>query len=769
MKRRIITILLAIVGLMGQEILAQNVLADFESGSTGRLRIGTDYDSNLFSAVPRVRNNPSKTGINTSEKCVTATNVPDAGWWKNFLILSLKQPVTITDDNRILSLLAYRSIQPKDMRIGFNTYEESGQLYQGKLSSDGEWERISLDLTNFKGETLKSIYIILSCNWSSPTSGWGNATYCFDDITLSEGETLPTANVTIDTSIKGQTIQGFGSSDCWTAEYVSDYFSEKEKTKAAKWLFSSETDVSGNPEGIGLSFWRVNIGAGSASQGADSNIEEETHRTECFLNEDGTYDWTRCDGQQWFMRQAKEYGVEHFVLFSNSPPIYYTKTGKANTNGQTLSCNLKTNCFDDFADFLATTAQHFADEGYNITYISPVNEPQYDWKDSQEGAPWDNKDIRKLVSELDRRIRSRQLSTKILIPEAGSWYNLYGGTNAHANNQMDAFFKSSNQTTFVGTLPSVAKAMSGHSYWTVGTNVTLKEVRERVRAEAEKYGVEVMQTEWSMLDDAPSEEAGFTGSYGTATKMDIALYMGKVIYSDLAYGNMTGWSYWTAFSQEKWGHKNRFHLIRLNATTDTSEESNADIKKGGILTADKNLWVLGNYCRFIRPGYQRVEVEGADELNALMGSAWLSPDAETLVAVFVNMDKGSRKLSLTLSGFEAEETNVFVTDKNHDLQLDPDQKDAANLKLPSRSVVTVVMSPATDPNGIQPINNGQMVNDKWLNSKCYDLSGREVSAEANSSLFSDSLEPRRSFNERSTLHPSLKKGIYIQNGKKILY
>ena len=752
MKRQIPTILLALLfGILStqaatvasetdteQESQTQNLLADFENGSTGKLRINTNYDSSLFSATPRVRTNPSKTGINVSNRCITATNVADAGWWKNFLILDLKEPVTITDDNRILTLLAYRSIQPKDMRIGFNTYEEKGMLFQGKLSTDGEWERISLDMSNFMGETLKSIYIILSCNWSDPTSGWGKADYCFDDITLCAGETLPKANVTIDTSVKGQIIQDFGSSDCWTAEYVSDYFSEREKAKAAKWLFSSEMDASGNPEGIGLSCWRVNIGAGSASQGADSNIEEEIHRTECFLREDGTYDWTQCDGQQWFMRQAKEYGVEHFVLFSNSPPIYYTKTGKANTNGQTLTCNLKTNYFDEFAEFLATTAQHFADEGYNITYISPVNEPQYDWKDGQEGAPWENSDIAKLAKQLDRSIRNRQLSTKILIPEAGSWYNLYAGTNAHANKQLDAFFKRTNTTTYVGNLTSLAKAVAGHSYWSVGTNETLKEVRETVRSEAEKYDLEVIQTEWSMLDDAPSAEAGFTGDYGTATKMDIALYMGKVIYCDLTFGNMVGWSYWTVFSQEKWGHKNRFHLIRLNATNDTGEESNADIKRGGIVTADKNLWVLGNYSRFIRPGYQRVQVEGADELNALMGSAWLSPDAETLVAVFVNMDRGSREIDLTLSGFETTGISTFVTDKSHNLQLDSSQTDAAHLKLPSRSVVTVVMPAAIDPDGIERISPTPSLR----RGEIYDLCGRRVTRTG--------------------------KGIYITDGKKIV-
>ena len=737
------------------------LLADFENGSTGALRIGTDYDASLFSDVPRVRNNPSKTGINTSEKCITATNVANAGWWKNFLILELKRSVAITDENRILSFLAYRSIQPKAMRIGFNTYEESGQLFQDKLSADGEWERLTFDLANFSGKVLKSIYIILSCNWSDPTSGWDKATYCFDDFTLSAGETLPRADVTIDVSTKKQTIQDFGSSDCWTAEYVSDYFSKTQKTKAVKWLFSKQMDASGNPEGIGLSCWRVNVGAGSASQGADSNIEDETHRTECFLNEDGTYDWTRCDGQQWFMQQAKEYGVEHFVLFSNSPPIYYTKSGKANTNGQTMTCNLKTSFFDDFAEFLATTAQHFADEGYNITYISPVNEPQYDWKDGQEGAPWDNSDITKLAKQLDRSIRNRQLDTKILIPEAGSWYNLYGGTNAHANNQLDAFFKRTNTSTYIGGLTTLAKAVAGHSYWTIGTNETLKQVRETARAKAEEYGVDIMQTEWSMLDDAPSTEAGFPESYAAANKMDIALYMGKVIHCDLTYGNMTGWSYWTVFSQEKWGHKNRFHLIRLNASSDTGEESNADIKQGGILTADKNLWVLGNYSRFIRPGYQRVGVEGADEMNALLGSAWLSPNADTLVAVFVNMDKGSREVSLSLTGLEAEEVKVFVTDNSHNLQLDKSQKDAANLKLPSRSVVTVVMKAFEDPDGIKEMKNEEMVNGKLSNSKCFDLSGRQI---VNGTPRLQSRLGAKASEKWS--NGKLPRGIYIINGQK---
>ena len=100
---------------------AQTMLADFENGSTGRLKIGQDYDANLFTVKPKVMDNPNKTGINTSDKCIGATNVANAGWWRNFLILELKTPVTIKDNNCFLTMLAYRSIQPKDMRSGFNS------------------------------------------------------------------------------------------------------------------------------------------------------------------------------------------------------------------------------------------------------------------------------------------------------------------------------------------------------------------------------------------------------------------------------------------------------------------------------------------------------------------------------------------------------------------------------------------------------------------------------------------------------------------------
>ena len=120
----------------------------------------------------------------------------------------------------------------------------------------------------------------------------------------------------------------------------------------AKLLFSQAVDEDGNPEGIGLSIWRFNIGAGSVEQADSSHINPGT-RTECFLNPDGTYNWNKQAGQRSFLRLAKEYGVPYLLGFLNSPPVYYTKNGLATNTGRGHTYNLKEDRYDDFASFMA--------------------------------------------------------------------------------------------------------------------------------------------------------------------------------------------------------------------------------------------------------------------------------------------------------------------------------------------------------------------------------------------------------------------------------
>src|ERR1041384_4660113 len=105
------------------------------------------------------------------------------------------------------------------------------------------------------------------------------------------------------------------------------------------------------------------------------------------MKDDKTYDWSKQAGQQWFMQAAKQRGVEQFVGFVNSPPVQLTKNGKAySSDGE--RANISASNYTKYAVFLAEVAKYFRDQGIALKYLSPFNEPQWDWTgNNQEGTP----------------------------------------------------------------------------------------------------------------------------------------------------------------------------------------------------------------------------------------------------------------------------------------------------------------------------------------------------------------------------------------------
>ena len=80
---------------------------------------------------------------------------------------------------------------------------------------------------------------------------------------------------TIDSTAVQQQIDCFGASDAWSMRFMGE-MPEATQNEVARLLFSSGVDASGNPDGIGLSIWRFNIGAGSVEQGDSSLINSGT-------------------------------------------------------------------------------------------------------------------------------------------------------------------------------------------------------------------------------------------------------------------------------------------------------------------------------------------------------------------------------------------------------------------------------------------------------------------------------------------------------------
>jgi len=505
--------------------------------------------------------------------------------------------------------------------------------------------------------------------------------FLFGFISICRSQTM----LIIDPSKSNQIIDGFGASDCWTVNYVGKYWSTIEKEKAAKWLFSNKVDQWGNPEGIGLSIWRVNLGAGTLEQGRSSNIKDITRRAESFLDKNGNYNWNKQSGQQWFIQRSKMYGCNSYVMFSNSPPVCYTRNGLGFAPNDGKS-NLKTGNYVKFANYLVDVSDYLSKKHkIKIDYISPVNEPQWSWNgDYQEGSPWQNSEIKRIIWALDKSIQNKKLNFKILFSESAKWDFLYA-KNERASDQIYQFFNK-NSVNYVGNLKTVAPTLGVHSYWTDRSNDTIKDIRNKAFKKAQEYNVQLQQTEWSMLSVPPIDN--FPSSYIEATNTDIALNMAKIIYADLAYANVSSWSYWTSMDVEMYGFKNRFNLIRLH----TKGDSTATIKLGGTVSAMKNLWVLGNYSHFIRPGFKRIALYNADNMNALMGLSFISPDENRIVSVLTNNASVSIEVALSMSktfSKRVKNINTYLTDCHSNLTCKK-IADSSSIHLPAKSVTTVV-------------------------------------------------------------------------------
>ncbi len=491
---------------------------------------------------------------------------------------------------------------------------------------------------------------------------------------------------TIDRDNKAQKIHSVGASAAWFAEGIGEHWPDHKKEKITQLLFSKQKNKQGDFEGIGLSSFRFNIGAGTSEQGDSSGIAKPTHRVESFLNPDGTYDWSKQSGYQFFLRKAKEYGVESLTAFSNSPPVYFTENGLGFKTKKDFSTNLLPTYYDEYAEFLATVLKHFEQEGIHFEFISPVNEPQWDWtgeygEAKQEGSPWTNRQTFKLVTKLDSALTAKDLGTKILLPEAAMLTFLIGGDN-HASNQISTFFDPDSEL-FLGDLGHVPSLIAGHSYFTDTSDSVIVNVREEVAAKADKYGISFFQSEYSMLGDGFRE-----GTDRKRTAMECALFLAKIINRDFTIADAKAWEFWDTFEPGSPQYDTRYYLIALDPN-----ESYTD----GEFTPTKNLWALGHYSQFIEPGMHRIETSRNDGLNVIAASEDVMISAfaneRELVLVVINYTEEEREVRFDLESFgQISSLERYVTTGKDSMNMKMSGQKGLQSSLPPRSIHTYQIS-----------------------------------------------------------------------------
>lgn len=476
-------------------------------------------------------------------------------------------------------------------------------------------------------------------------------------------------SITIDTRRVFQTMQNFGASDAWACQFVGNWPQAK-KDSIADWLFSLDTKADGSPKGIALSLWRFNLGGGSTQQGSASGIRDEWRRAESLLDANGNIDASLQAGQQWFLQAAKKRKVPEFLVFLNSPPVQFTKNNKA-FSSKAGEDNLDASAFDKTADYIVKAVKQLEKRnGIRIPFISPINEPQWDWSDGgQEGNPASNKTLAGFARSLDAAISQEKLSSKILLTESGHIkYLLREDDKPGRGNQLQELFAPGG-AHYVGNLKNLYPAVAAHSYFSTSPfEAGLKLRTELAEKVAGIKALSYWQSEYCILGDNGGEINGSKRDTG----INAGLYVAKVMYQDIVAGNATAWQWWLAVSA--YDYKDGLVYVEKNKTN-------------GWFTDSKMLWVMGNYSRFVRPGMKRVDASSgnADCLVA----AFTDEKKRKLVVVLTNTSTSSLNIKLdSLGGKAFSKKSAYTTSDSKKLQY---QSAGSGIILEPRSVTTIVM------------------------------------------------------------------------------
>ncbi len=457
---------------------------------------------------------------------------------------------------------------------------------------------------------------------------------------------LAADTLTIDESSTHQTIESFGTSGAWWSQYAGLWDSKYQNTmrtnrqRIATLLFDPTY-------GIGLTGYRYNLGAGSADSGL-GNYWDEFRRAQSFETAPGEYDWSKDEGAQWFLQEAVRLGVEEVTLFFNSPLERLTISGTAQVNKGDIK-NIEPENYAEWAKYACDVTEYFISQGVPVKFLSPINEPQWAWDDGQEGCHYEPSQIADVYLAFLEEMEKRPALAGVELsgPESGEW----GGQTTQ---YVSAILENP-------TLREHFKAIDCHSYWTNSqTKISFKNWMTVYYPD-----VKIRMSEWCEMVN------------GTDLTMDSAINQSKEIQADLTILDAAAWCTWVGVSPG--GYRDGL----IHATENGAGEIS--------IVPLKRLWAYGNYTRYIRPGFTRVEATGADSAYpvAFKGER---DGKQQLVIVLINGEYSSQFIELA-GDFSAYTTmQIHETSTARDLAKTYSGAVKTDVTLPMQSVVTIVLS-----------------------------------------------------------------------------
>jgi O-glycosyl hydrolase len=461
------------------------------------------------------------------------------------------------------------------------------------------------------------------------------------------GSEGPVGTVEIRLSEPLQIIEGFGASGAWWAQSIGNWPKEK-RDEILSLLYSRK-------EGIGLTIYRYNIGAGSGD-----DIKDPWRSAETFEVSRGVYDWTRDASAVRVLNQVCGLGAEKVILFANSPPTRMTKSGYAYASKDTGVSNLRKEMYSEFATYLADIAEHFMKQKNIPVYaVSPTNEPQWKWDtNKQEGCHYKPDEAADLIKLMIEEVDRRKLDIKVDAPESGSW-------KRHEDFEENGREIKLDYLTALFADDDIRNSLDYyvlHSYWSKpGDKKIFSEYFYKTYPDKKLH-----MSEWCQMQGKRD--------YG----MESALALANEIMDDLIIGRVSSWQCWIAVS------KYDFHdgLIYVDDTAKTFQPT-------------KRLWAMGNFSKFIRPGFRRIQT--AHNLKGVKLLAAQSPDESELVLVVINNTEDSVEVKIKLpEELKLSASVIAETSEHHDLRKPQTRPLTDHYTFSPQSITTVQLMTAHD-------------------------------------------------------------------------
>jgi glucuronoarabinoxylan endo-1,4-beta-xylanase len=295
-----------------------------------------------------------------------------------------------------------------------------------------------------------------------------------------------------------------------------------------------------------------------------------------------------------------------------------------------------------FATYLSNHIKSVAAQGISLYALSVQNEPDY--CPTYGGALYSG-------SQLDNFIKNNlgptlaangESGVKIMMPEAAHWYGFTNEASTCMNDSACAQYVGVNAFHAYDNPGSISNpyASQGKGFW------------ETEVSAAAGYGPSLCGGCWD-----PSIADG--------------IMWAKIIDNEVAVGNLNAWHYW-------WLLGNGFN-----------NEALYDYKTAVL---SKRGYIIGNYSKFIRPGWVRIDATHAPSTGVTVSAYKATDGSGKLAIVATNQNGSAATLSFSFSGFTAGSVTPWITDATRNLvqQSAVTAGSGFSYTLPAQSVTTFV-------------------------------------------------------------------------------